>query len=279
MPFDVERIHHSAHRVTKFLKKNAKRPGSKDVHGLRTSARNLETTLTTLGLDSKKPVTHLLRNLEDVRRRAGKVRDMDVLTAKVLKVRPKGELDCLVQLLEHLGAERARHTSKLRREIQTSGTALRRNVKQTARRLEKLLKQATTAPADSKAVPATLARTLQLASELQRPARLGRNNLHAYRLKVKELRNVLLLSDRADDEEFVKQLGVVKDAIGEWHDWAHLAAIAAETLDHGASCKLLKDLKATGDEKYGRALSLARHLRTHYLASRVPVLQAASVIA
>lgn len=279
MPFAIERVHHTARRVTRFLKKNAKRPGSEDVHGLRTSARSLETTLTTLGLDSKKRTGHLLGNLEDLRRRAGKVRDMDVLTANTLKTNPHGDQDCVVRLIEHLGAERSRHAYKLRREIKRGGTELRHGVKQAARRIEKLLKKAETNPAESDAAPNAMARTIQLASDLQRPTRLGRNNLHPYRLKVKELRNVLRLSDRGDDQEFLKQLGIVKDAIGDWHDWEELVAIAAETLDHGSSCKLMKELKATRDEKYDEALSLTRHLRTHYLASRVPVLEAASAIA
>ena len=60
---------------------------------------------------------------------------------------------------------------------------------------------------------------------LKRPVRLNRNNLHPYRLKVKELRNVLQLSNRADDIEFVEKLGQVKDAIGDWHDWEELVRI------------------------------------------------------
>jgi CHAD domain-containing protein len=125
-------------------------------------------------------------------------------------------------------------------------------------------------PSHSEALPVTMAKAIQLASELNRPAQLSRNNLHPYRLKVKELRNVLRLSDQADDQEFFEKLGEVKDAIGEWHDWEELIAIASRLLDHGASCKLVKRLKVTSNSKFESALSLTNHLRSHYLKSARP---------
>ena len=91
MSFDIERIHKSTRRITKFLKKNAKRPRSNAIHNLRTATRSLETTLITLGLDSKRKVKRVLRGLADVRKRAGRVRDMDVLTADALTIKEDGE--------------------------------------------------------------------------------------------------------------------------------------------------------------------------------------------
>jgi CHAD domain-containing protein len=270
MAFDIERIHKAARRVQSFLKKNSRRPSADAVHHLRTSTRSLETAFTTLGLDSKKRVARLLRDLGKVRKRAGRVRDMDVLTANAMSARPHGEKDCRVQLLEHLGAERTSDAGKLHRIIEKTGPHLRRDLKQTAKRVEKLLRQADSHAVDSDAAPVAMAKSIQLATDLQRPARLDRTNLHSYRLKVKELRNVLLLSDQGDDQEFVQQLGGVKDAIGEWHDWEELVAIAAKALDHGPSCALIKALKASCDKKYDHALSLTQHLRSHYLSVRVP---------
>src|SRR5262249_26368443 len=117
-------------------------------------------------------------------------------------------------------------------------------------------------------------KAIELASELKKPPHLRRSNLHAYRLKVKELRNVLQLSDQAADQEFFEKLGEVKDAIGEWHDWEELIAIAGRLLDHGASCKLVKHLKVTSNSKYESALSLANHMRTRYLKAARPTGQA-----
>lgn len=269
MSLDIERIRKAGRRVRRFLKENSRRPSSESVHDLRTSARSLETAMTALGLDSHKPVARFLRDLGKVRKRAGNIRDMDVLTAKTLMVKPDRELDCLVQLLEHLGAERNHEALKLRRGIEKLGPQIRKDIKQTYARVEKALKQS---------VPLAFARTLQMAKDLERPARLSRRNLHPYRLKVKEMRNVLLLSDDAD-QEFVQELGNVKDAIGEWHDWEELVGIATDTLDHGPSCALIKELKAIGDEKYESALALTTQLRTNYLTRSTRVLRAVSTIA
>jgi CHAD domain-containing protein len=266
MSFDVGRIHKSTRRILKFLHNNSKRPSSDAVHNLRTSTRSLETTLVTLGLDRKGKTSRLLRELADIRKRAGKVRDMDVLTAHILTIKPDGEQDCLVQLLEYLGAERRSDAGKLRDAIDKSRARIRRGLKASMNRIEKLLDRAKNSPQDSDAVSATIAKAIQLSSELNSPTRLTRGNLHPFRLKVKELRDVLQLSDHADHQEFVATLGEVKDAIGEWHDWEELVGIADGLLDH-PSCKLMKKLRGVANSRYERALVLTKNLRTHYLKS------------
>lgn len=277
----------------RFLRRNSRRPSSEAVHDFRTGVRSLETTFSTLGLDRKKSVKRVLRDLGDVRRRAGKVRDMDVLTAHALAIKELGEQDCHVQLLEYLGAERRKYAGKLRAEIERTDSRLRRDLKQNLSRVDKVLQEAEDHPSDSNAMPATMARAIKLSAELNSPPRLSRSNLHSYRLKVKELRDVLQLSDKTADEDFLKELGEVKDAIGEWHDWEALTSIAARLLDHGPSCKLMRHLRKTSKSRYEHALALANHLRTNYLKPRrlkhtghgrkstlsVPVLEATSAIA
>ena len=91
------------------------------------------------------------------------------------------------------------------------------------------------------------AESLRLSSELGTPRRFSKGNLHPYRLKVKQLRYVLELS--ADHPKCADDLGEVKDAIGDWHDWEELVAIAEDLLDHGAKCKLTRRLKAIANSK------------------------------
>jgi CHAD domain-containing protein len=199
---------------------------------------------------------------------------MDVLTAHTLTVTPirmRGEQDCLVQLLEYLGAERRKYAGKLHAEIARTDSRLRRDLERNLNRVDKFLHQAEEHPSDSDAMPAMLAKAIKLSSELNSPPRLSRSSLHAYRLKVKELRDVLQLLDRAEDKGFLKELGNVKDAIGEWHDWQVLTSIAARLLDHGRSCKVMKYLRKTGDSKYEDALALAKRLRSRYLKPRLVV--------
>jgi CHAD domain-containing protein len=267
MPFDLDRIQKSTRKVRKFLKKNPKGPGAEDIHALRTNSRTLETAFETLGLDQKRAVRHLVSDLSDVRKRAGKVRDMDVFTEHALTVKQNGERACHVKLVEHLATQRQKYAKKLRRDIEKRSSHLRSDIKRNAKRLEKVLRDAAKNP-DSNPGASAMARTIQLSVELQKPVRLTKANLHPYRLKVKELRDVLQMSDKAGDPAFLKKLGEVKDAIGEWHDWEELILIATDLLDHGGSCKLLQQFKSTSDSKFEQALFLTKQLRHDYLKSQ-----------
>jgi CHAD domain-containing protein len=100
-----------------------------------------------------------------------------------------------------------------------------------------------------------------LSNELAAPATLNRKNLHAYRLKIKELRYVLEMADDRGYRDFIDKLSSVKDAIGEWHDWEELIAITEDVLDHKANCRLLREVKAITVHKYENALSLTNKMR------------------
>jgi CHAD domain-containing protein len=106
-----------------------------------------------------------------------------------------------------------------------------------------------------------MTKAAHLSSALHQPARLTQNNLHPYRLKVKELRDVLLLSNPHGNKGFLDELGAIKDAIGEWHDSEELVEIAMESLDHGPTCKLIEHLRAERGSRLEHALSLIRRLR------------------
>ena len=102
---------------------------------------------------------------------------------------------------------------------------------------------------------------LTLLSDLTEPSRLRKSNLHEYRLKVKELRNLLQMAENADQQPFVGRLGQVKNAIGEWHDWEVLVATAEDALDHGRKCRLVENLRKTAAAKLGTALRLSERMR------------------
>src|SRR5687768_5951238 len=129
MAIDAERIQKPFRMLRKFVKSPSKRPGTDQIHDLRTSARRFETAVDALGIGSRKNERRLLRDLAKMRKRAGKIRDMDVLTGHVLTANLKGEQDCLVQLVETLGANRTKHVKKLRSSLVTTGPQLRRRLK------------------------------------------------------------------------------------------------------------------------------------------------------
>jgi CHAD domain-containing protein len=294
MSLDPDRIQKSVRNLRKLVKKAPKRLTPDQVHDLRTLTRSFEAAVDALGLDSKRSERRLLRELARVRKRAGKVRDMDVLTGHASSLHVEKEQNCLVQLLEYLGSARYRHAKKLSVVIKESGPTLRRHLKRSSAHFQKVIpivskrdngknfsNQRTAAAAEAAAT------ALKLAKDLENPPTLNRSNLHPYRLKVKELRNILQMADHPGNQPFIDALGEVKDAIGEWHDWEELVAIAAGLLDHGPACKLLHELRAVTARKYERALSLTNKMRKDFLRAGHfgkhrpprPILEATAAIA
>jgi CHAD domain-containing protein len=266
MALDSDEVQKPVRKLRKILKKISSNPSPAKVHDLRTRTRQIEATLGALSLDSDRSGRKLLKPLSRVRRSAGQVRDMDVLISYAAGLSGDGDDNCKIELLEHLGSARQRKADKLDSSVSKYGPPLRSRLKRTLSELEDLVgdeqgDETNQRAASSKAAAAVLA----LESELANTRQLGRRNLHPYRLKVKELRNVLKLAQGEDDQEFVDALGRVKDLIGEWHDWEELLSIASRKLNHGTGCTLMRQLRQKTKEKYERALTETERMRKTYL--------------
>lgn len=253
MALDRARIRKPAQKLLKLLKKIDREPTPDNVHALRTNTRRVQAISGALDLKN----TSVLKELERLRRRAGKVRDMDVLTGFASTIHLKQDDNCAVQLLEYLGARRSKQAKKLRAEVRRRGSGLRKELQHTPSLRKSAAADATGAAA-------------KLASELTVPRRLDRATLHPYRLKVKELQYVLHMAAGATEAKFVKDLGRVKDAIGAWHDWQELSVIAQEVLDHGTPCALRQELDRIVKRKYTDAMTLVQNFRKRYLRVNKP---------
>jgi len=137
---------------------------------------------------------------------------MDILTGIASFVRVDDEQDCKVQLLEHLGAKRRKHARKLHATVAKYGASARNHLKQTLRRVDPILSSNSKDGDSMEGSVQIAASALKMESQVAAPARLGRGNLHPYRLRVRELQNVLKLASNADNQEFIDALGKVKDA-------------------------------------------------------------------
>jgi CHAD domain-containing protein len=261
MAVEFKKVRKPGRTLRKLLKRMGARPTPEQVHDFRTNSRKLEANLEAVGMDGSRLGKRVLKPLSRFRKRAGKIRDMDVLTSYAASIQPQdSEKDCAVQL-EYLGAKRRRHAKKFNGASRQDGPVLIKRLKKIERELAK-----SEARTENGGRPESMASSmaLQLGSRLASGARLNHSNLHPFRLKVKELRNVLRLAGDPD-QNLLDALGSVKDVIGEWHDWEELVGIAEKTLDHGTQCKLTQTLKATTQKKFDNALSEAEQLRKRYL--------------
>lgn len=276
MPLDTKRIHRDIRELRKILKRGTEMLGPVDVHYLRTRSRRIEAVLRAAGLASKRNELRLLRRLDDIRKTAGKVRDMDALISCQSKIRRTAEAGHSAGLLEYLRAERRRHARRLRESIRKHGREIRRRLNRTSARLLRIRerKPARRSPhAGARARSASIA--LQFSSELAAPATLNRGNLHAFRKKIKDLRYVLEAENRSSNRELIGALGKCKDAIGEWHDWEALVKIAQEQLRGESKRETLKKLRAVQKRKYEFAVSITNQMRRKYVhadfATRNPI--------
>lgn len=266
MALDSDKIRGSLRKLRKLLKKMRSVPSIRNVHRFRTNSRRIEAMLPALSLDSDRNSRRILKKLSKLRRQAGRVRDMDVLTGYAANLaRPESEQECSTQLLEHLGAQRLKHAKKFHGLKQKHGEQLRRRLKQVSNQVDRILSKQNGNSANADTPPTVAASILKVSADLRSPARLGKANLHPYRLKVKELRNLLQMGENADEQEFVQFLGKVKDAIGQWHDWEELVSIAQEVLDHGSKCEILRELRRIAESHYRDALKLSETMRKRYL--------------
>jgi len=251
-------------KLRKMLNKIPRKPAPEQVHDLRTLIRRIEAMLRAPMIESKRNQKSLLKALKPVRKKAGKVRDMDVLTGFASKLRPDGDEECLVELLEYLGAERYKQARKLHRVVQWNRKAIASRLKRSSEYIEKVLahsqqhsEKETEWPIDAMSL------ALQLSNELASWPRLDAGNFHPFRLKVKELRYALQLA-KNPDADLIESLGEVKDAIGEWHDWEELTGIAGKVLDHGPGRNLIRMIRSTAKEKFDHALSITNRMRQKY---------------
>jgi len=214
-----------------------------------------------LMLDQNQSGHSLLKTVARIFRRAGKVRDVDVLTAFASGLAIERQDPCLAQLLEHLHQKRQKAALKLRASVAKHGKALRQGLKQCSARLPGEAADAEQLQSNATAFAS------QLCSELAAWPRLTVANMHPYRLKIKALRYTLQMAE-GDDTPFVSMLGETTDAIGEWHDWSRLLAIATGVLKRSPNCAVSKAIRPTVSAKRHEALHVANTTLKQYLGGR-----------
>jgi CHAD domain-containing protein len=245
-------------KLRKQLKGFPSNPPPKDVHSLRTQTRRLEATVAALVLDREKEPRRLIKLITPVRKAAGKVRDMDVLIGDVLTLSGHQGSEAVVRLVEHLARMRVKAARKLRGVVSAQQKEARRRLKQSWKLIRRKLND------DAAAVNGDAAPQI-LITELRHWPDLNADNLHIFRIRIKELRYMLQLSLQADGK-LVDTLSEVKDSIGEWHDWVELLKIAQKVLDPREDREVLKDIETIAAEKLQRAMMVANQLRERYFS-------------
>jgi CHAD domain-containing protein len=92
----------------------------------------MEAMIHALALDSRKNERRLLKAIKPVRKRAGKVRDMDVFSDFASQPQLDGETECFNRLLEYLRNQRQRNGRKLQKVAANRSPQIRKRLSDAA---------------------------------------------------------------------------------------------------------------------------------------------------
>jgi CHAD domain-containing protein len=270
MADELERVRKALRELGKTLKNLPEDPAPKAVHKLRTATRRVEAIAAVLSDGNGKESRRLLKTIEVIRKAAGDARDMDVLAAQARKLARYSFGDSLTRLIEHLKTAREQYAAGLYDAVTRNGKTARHNLKEFARLVKPALigAGAGTSKNGQPGLPheGLHAAAMNLVRELDAWPALDPGNIHAFRLKVKELRYTLQL-DADADAALIDALTDVQRRIGDWHDWHALNEIAREVLVPERDAALLERIDKNAKRKLDRALSAANGLRGKYLAA------------
>ncbi len=254
-------------------------PPIEAVHDLRTSARRVEAIIAALSMDQEKPARRLLKIIKAVRKAAGAVRDMDVLAGNAITLASNRRDDSVLRLLQHLHYLRIQSARRLLDAVAENRKDGCRCLKRFSRQIEDWFKEKNPGAANATTLDAPHRRAAaKLLNHLSHWPQLNAGNLHAFRIKVKELRYLLQLGKDAD-AGLMGALDTAREQIGDWHDWQELARIAAEILDPETDRAVLKRIAGIGETKLSQALRVAGEVKVLSLRTPKPVVAPAALAA
>jgi CHAD domain-containing protein len=241
-----ERVRAVFKKVERDLSNLASEQRPENVHSFRTSTRRLQTLLEELVTKRDRNQKKLLKLLDGIRRRAGRVRNVDVQLTALRSVKIAQEPRRKTQLTQALLELRAKHERKLRKILS----------KENMHEIEKRICRAADDVKDRvkleagrdpmQVARAILARAIQ--SKAGSKAALDEKSLHERRILIKRARYAAEFAPKSTEAaQLISQLQRLQDALGNWHDWQSLTNTAQGRLGDVRQSSLVAALhNATG---------------------------------
>jgi CHAD domain-containing protein len=252
MPIDAKRSRLTFRRLSRELTKLAKRPAPESVHKFRTHGRRVEALLSEVVPELTRNDKKLLKLLGRLRKKAGRVRDLDVQIGLLRNLKIPQANGQKAQFTEALIEDRAHREKKLAKAF----------TRAVVDEIRKRLKRA--------AADIDLAKDLDpLALTLNRLAQLGREHvpltektLHQYRIIGKRARYIAELAESdSEAQRVVGQLKHMQDVIGDWHDWLKLTQKAQAMLGSVRESPLVAMLHNVTQAKFRQSLDAVAEIR------------------
>jgi CHAD domain-containing protein len=251
----------SLRKLGRQLSKLALKPAAETVHRFRTSSRRVEVLVADLAEKRNGNDKKLLKLLGHLRKKAGRLRDLDVQGAALRSLKIPQEPGRKAQLTRALVEDRAKREKKLAKALNKKTMAeVNKRLKRTAASLE--------IPKD--ADPLRVARRKLDELEVDQGA-VTEQTLHQFRIAGKRARYIAELGGK--DAEATRLIGLLKhmqDVIGDWHDWVQLAERAERLFGGVPDSALVAALRNITRAKFRQAVNTLTETRTA-LAGKKPV--------
>lgn len=257
MSVDQKRNQSLFRKLSQLARKLTSDPEPEHVHQFRTTSRRMETLFKEVVAEPDRNERKLLKQLAKVRKRAGRVRDLDVQIAALRTLKIGRDGDEKRTLLSALAADRARCAKKLAALFDKDGLRdLRKRLRRAAKDSQLY---------NNKVEPAAKALRMfaQLAGEQGEATEAV---LHQYRLRCKRIRYLAEMEGKQPmAQAVVQQLKAIQDAVGEWHDWDILTARAEALFVKVPSAPIITALRAVRHTKLVEALHITQAAKTRLL--------------
>lgn len=239
-------------KLEQDLVKLSSKPRAENVHRFRTDTRRLQILLGELSPKLDRSQKKLLKLLGRIRKRAGKVRDLDVQLAALRTLKIPREPRRKTQLVNHLIELRGQQEKKLRKAVDED----------TVREIRKRLKRASKdfRPEASRD-PLAVARGMLGAIE-SGDTPVTEPLLHQYRILSKRARYAAEFANPSTEAvQLIAGIKRIQDALGDWHDWLTLTQTASEHLGEVRESSLVAELHNVTGAKFRHAVAVLSHMR------------------
>jgi CHAD domain-containing protein len=227
-------------RMGRQIGKLVKSASTDNVHKFRTNSRRIEALVSELAPENGNQ-KKLLKLLSKLRKKAGKVRDLDVQIAFLKELKAPDRHNQRAQLLAWLDSEQTRRKKKLEKAFDS----------ETAEELRKRLRRVQSEIQLDGIDPLRLAHK-RLPDPGTTP--LSEKMLHSCRVEAKKARYLAELApESAESEQFIDELKKAQDAIGEWHDITKLKKHAERLFGGVSDSALVSVLQNISRAKFRRA--------------------------
>ena len=211
-----------------------------DVHKFRTNSRRIEAIVNGFGAETRNN-RKLIKLLSKLRKKAGKLRDLDVQLAFLNELKMPDHGDHRARMIELLSDARARRAKKLQKLFDSD----------TVIDLRKRLRRARADLNVNGADPLKVAY-----QHLPHPGHaITEKVLHLCRIEAKCARYLAELADTPAAQSFVEILKHAQDQVGEWHDVLKLREVAERRFGSAHDSPLVAALQNISRARFRRAVN------------------------